>query len=53
MVKSMHQISAIRHVYGSDPSQFADLHLPAGERRPGTVVVLHGGWWGPSTAPTT
>jgi acetyl esterase/lipase len=35
-----------RYFYGSDPSQFADLHLPAGHRRPGTVVLIHGGWWG-------
>jgi DNA-binding MarR family transcriptional regulator len=31
---------------GRTPSQFADLHLPAGQRRPGTVVLIHG-WWGP------
>ena len=31
----------------SDPSQFADLHLPTGKRRPNAVVLLHGGWWGP------
>lgn len=37
----------MRHFYGPDPSQFADLHLPAGQRRPGTVVLIHGGWWGP------
>jgi acetyl esterase/lipase len=36
-----------RHFYGSDPSQFGDLHLPAGQRRAGTVVLFHGGWWGP------
>jgi len=36
-----------RHVYGPDPSQFADRYRPAGERRPGTVLLLHGGWWGP------
>ena len=35
-----------RYRYGSDPSQFADLHLPPGQRRPGTVVLIHGGWWG-------
>jgi acetyl esterase/lipase len=29
------------------PSQFADLHLPAGQQRPGTVVLIHAGWWGP------
>ena len=47
MVKSIHQTSALRHFSGSDPSQFADLHLPTGERRAHTVVLLHGGWWGP------
>ena len=36
----------LRYFYGPDPSQFADLHLPAGHRRPGTVVLIHGGWWG-------
>jgi acetyl esterase/lipase len=36
-----------RHFYGSDTSQFGDLHPPAGGRRPGTVVLFHGGWWGP------
>jgi acetyl esterase/lipase len=46
MVTSMSQTSPQRHRYGSDPSQFADLHLPAGRRRPGTVVLIHGGWWG-------
>lgn len=35
----------IRITYGSDPSQYADLHLPSGTRRPGTVVVIHGGFW--------
>jgi acetyl esterase/lipase len=47
MVTSTSETSPRRHFYGSDPSQFADLHLPAGQRRPGTVVLIHGGWWGP------
>lgn len=34
-----------RFAYGSDPSQHADLYLPAGTRRPGTVVLVHGGFW--------
>lgn len=38
--------STQRHFYGLDPSQFADLYLPAGQRRPGTVVLIHGGFWG-------
>lgn len=33
-----------RYTYGSDPSQFADLYLPAGEVR-GVVVIVHGGFW--------
>lgn len=33
-----------RHAYGEDPSQYADLHLPAGTPR-GVVVVIHGGFW--------
>ena len=37
----------LRHFYGPDPSQYGDLRLPAGPRRPGTVALLHGGWWGP------
>jgi acetyl esterase/lipase len=47
MVTSMSETSPRRHFYGPDPSQFADLHLPAGRPRPGTVVLIHGGWWGP------
>lgn len=34
-----------RFEYGPDPSQFADLSVPAGTRRPGTVVLIHGGFW--------
>ncbi|MDQ1743347.1 MAG: hypothetical protein QOE23_1686 [Pseudonocardiales bacterium] len=34
-----------RHRYGSDESQYGELYLPAGPRRPGTVVVIHGGFW--------
>ena len=30
--------------YGDDPSQFAELTLPAGEPR-GVVVLIHGGFW--------
>lgn len=35
----------IRHAYGADPSQFGELSLPAEARRPGTVVIIHGGFW--------
>jgi acetyl esterase/lipase len=47
MATSESTSSPRRYFYGSDPSQFGDLHLPAGQRRPGTVVLIHGGWWGP------
>lgn len=33
-----------RLAYGDDPSQWADLTLPAGAAR-GVVVVVHGGFW--------
>ncbi len=35
---------ARRFTYGDDPSQYGELHLPAGQPR-GVVVVLHGGFW--------
>ena len=41
----MSETSPVRYFYGPDPSQFADLHVPAGPRRPGTVVLIHGGFW--------
>jgi acetyl esterase/lipase len=47
MTTSEIQTVTQRHPYGSDPSQFGDLHLPARPPRPGTVVLIHGGWWGP------
>jgi acetyl esterase/lipase len=47
MATSESGTSPLRHFYGPDPSQYGDLHLPAGYRRPGTVVLIHGGWWGP------
>ncbi len=34
-----------RHAYGSDPSQFGELYRPRGVAHPGTVVVIHGGFW--------
>ena len=42
--------TSTRHHYGNDESQYGDLYLPesgsgAVRRRPGTVVVLHGGFW--------
>ena len=47
MATSESETSPRRHFYGSDPSQFGDLYLPAKQRRAGTVVLFHGGWWGP------
>jgi acetyl esterase/lipase len=44
MVESLN--ASVRYFYGADPSQFADLYLPAGRRRASTVVLIHGGWWG-------
>lgn len=34
-----------RHDYGPDPSQFAELTLPAGDGPFPVVVVVHGGFW--------
>jgi len=34
-----------RHRFGPDPSQVADLHLPAGAGPHPVVVLLHGGYW--------
>ena len=31
--------------YGSDPSQIADLYLPAGTAMAAVAVVIHGGYW--------
>ena len=36
---------AVIHRYGADPAQFGELSLPDGPPL-GTVVVLHGGFWG-------
>jgi acetyl esterase/lipase len=36
---------ASRHRYGDDPCQYGDLYRPTGEAKPGTVVVIHGGFW--------
>ena len=35
----------MRHNYGTGPDQYGELFLPPGERRPGVVVVIHGGFW--------
>ncbi len=36
-----------RHAFGPDPSQVADLHLPAGPGPFPVAVLLHGGYWQP------
>lgn len=40
------ETGAARTSYGDDPSQFAELSLPAGDPR-GLAVVVHGGFWKP------
>lgn len=35
----------VRHRFGDDPSQVADLHLPGGSGPHPVAVVLHGGYW--------
>jgi acetyl esterase/lipase len=47
MAKMENETSPLRHFYGSDPSQFGDLYFPAEQHGTGTVVLIHGGWWGP------
>ena len=39
---------AVRFAYGEDPSQFAELTLPAGGALAPVVVVIHGGYWSSS-----
>jgi acetyl esterase/lipase len=31
--------------YGTDPNQFGDLRVPAGDGPHPVVVTIHGGWW--------
>ena len=33
------------HTYGTDADQYAELSWPSGDRHPGVVVVIHGGFW--------
>lgn len=35
----------IRSAYGGDRSQFGELYRPSGRAHPGTVVIIHGGFW--------
>ena len=39
---------AMRFTYGDDPSQYAELTLPAGKGPAPVVVVIHGGYWSSS-----
>ena len=34
-----------RHSYGPDPSQYAELYVPARRRYAAVVVLIHGGYW--------
>jgi acetyl esterase/lipase len=36
---------AVVHAYGPDGDQYGELTVPAGDRRPGVVIVIHGGFW--------
>ena len=45
MIDTDQRPNVSRHSYGTDESQYAELYLPVGRRRPGTVVVIHGGFW--------
>ena len=38
----------LRFAYGRDPSQYAELSLPAGRDLAPVVVVIHGGYWSSS-----
>jgi len=33
------------HTYGPDADQYGELWVPTGDRRPGVVIVIHGGFW--------
>jgi acetyl esterase/lipase len=37
--------AATKHRYGTDPSQYCELYLPTGDRKPTTFVIIHGGFW--------
>src|SRR6202034_1654441 len=44
--QEQHVTEAVIHRYGADPAQFGELTLPPDGRPLGTVIVLHGGFWG-------
>lgn len=33
------------YAYGTESAQVGELTLPLGERRPGVIVIIHGGFW--------
>jgi acetyl esterase/lipase len=35
----------VRHSYGSSADQFGELSLPSVNRRQGTIIIIHGGFW--------
>lgn len=37
--------TSVRHSYGSDRSQYAELYLPESGHPPATAVIIHGGFW--------
>jgi len=42
---SQEQFVPQRYLYGDQPSQWAELTLPAGNARVPVVVIVHGGFW--------
>jgi acetyl esterase/lipase len=40
-------VQVTTHAYGPDPEQFGELYRPAEPTYPGTVVIVHGGFWRP------
>ncbi|WP_205754438.1 alpha/beta hydrolase [Arthrobacter sp. CAU 1506] len=38
-------MDCMRHSYGPDPSQYAELYLPDRRRYRAVVVLIHGGYW--------
>ena len=36
-----------RQAYGPEPDQYVEHYLPAEPTRPGTVLIIHGGFWQP------
>jgi acetyl esterase/lipase len=38
-------VAPLRYAYGDDPSQYAEISLPAGTAPAPVVIVIHGGYW--------